>query len=44
MAYLGHPDSAVEEFIAITNPKLSLFEDGGYDDAMPQYKLTAYTV
>ena len=42
--YEGHPDSAVEEFIGISDTKLSLFEDGGYDDAMPQYKLTSYTV
>ena len=26
--YLGHPDAAVEEFIGITDKRLSLFEDG----------------
>ena len=28
LPYLGHPDAAVEEFIAITDRRLSLFEDG----------------
>merc|ERR1719278_1811133 len=46
LPYLGHPDAAVEEFIAITDRRLSLFEDDmdGYDDALPQYKLTCFTV
>merc|ERR1719370_1856821 len=44
--YLGHPNEAVEEFVGIVDKRLSLFEDdmGGYDDALPQYKLTNYTV
>ena len=44
MAYLGHPDGAVEEFIGISDQRLSLFEDGGYEEGLPQYKITGYTV
>jgi len=44
--YSGHPNEAVEEFIALTNPKLSLFtgdeESFNETDERPQNKLTAF--
>merc|ERR1719228_3121263 len=44
--YESHPSGAVEEFIGMSDPKLSLFEEGdfGMEDSMPQYKLTGFTV
>ena len=44
--YESHPQGAVEEFIGMSDPKLSLFEEGdfGGEDSMPQYKLTGFTV
>lgn len=44
--YSGHPKDAVEEFVALTNPKLSLFtgEESMVDetDERPQNKLTSF--
>lgn len=46
LVYHGHPEEAVDEFIALTNPQLSLFtgdEDFIHeDDERPQHKLTAF--
>lgn len=46
--YPGHPKDAAEEFIALTNPKLSLFNDdecnSNETDERPQNKLTAFSV
>lgn len=46
--YSGHPNEAVEEFVALTNPKLSLFtgdeESFNENDERPQNKLTAFSV
>jgi DNA (cytosine-5)-methyltransferase 1 len=44
--YQGHPDESVEEFVALTDPKLSLFtgeEDAIHDhDQRPQNKVTHF--
>ena len=44
--YPGHPDNAVEEYVALTDPKLSLFtgeEDLIHEhDHRPQNKLTSF--
>jgi DNA (cytosine-5)-methyltransferase 1 len=44
--YQGHPDGSVEEFVALTDPKLSLFtgeEDAIHDhDQRPQNKVTHF--
>ena len=43
--YESHPQGAVEEFIGMSDQKLSLFEEGDYvEESMPQYKLTGFTV
>jgi len=43
--YESHPQGAVEEFIGMSDQKLSLFEEGDFgEDSMPQYKLTGFTV
>ncbi|KAF2360331.1 S-adenosyl-L-methionine-dependent methyltransferase [Trinorchestia longiramus] len=41
--YEGHPQDATEEFIALTDPKLSLFMGDEFDER-PQHKLTAFVV
>ena len=47
VVYEGHPEGAVEEFIALTHPSLSLFtgdeETLDVTDERPQHKLTAFT-
>jgi DNA (cytosine-5)-methyltransferase 1 len=44
--YQGHPDKAVEEFVALTDPKLSLFtgdEEAIHEhDHRPQNKVTYF--
>lgn len=44
--YQGHPDESMEEFVALTDPKLSLFtgeEDAIHDhDQRPQIKVTHF--
>ena len=46
LLYPGHPDGALEEFIALTDPKLSLFtgdEDFVHElDERPQQKVTGF--
>ncbi|XP_069697598.1 DNA (cytosine-5)-methyltransferase 1-like isoform X2 [Periplaneta americana] len=46
--YQGHPDQAVEEFVALTDPKLSLFtgeeEVIHEQDQRPQNKITYFSV
>ncbi|KAB7504337.1 DNA (cytosine-5)-methyltransferase PliMCI [Armadillidium nasatum] len=48
MIYPGHPENAVDEFVALTDPKLSLFtgeENSIHDyDQRPQHKITAFNV
>lgn len=42
----GHPNNAVEEFVALTDPKLSLFtgneSDVSVDDQRPTNKITYF--
>ncbi|RZF31855.1 hypothetical protein LSTR_LSTR009502 [Laodelphax striatellus] len=48
IAYAGHPNGSVEEFIALTDPKLSLFTgDENFvseQDERPQNKITHFSV
>ncbi|KAK7085821.1 DNA (cytosine-5)-methyltransferase 1, partial [Halocaridina rubra] len=48
LLYSGHPDEAVEEFVALVDPKLSLFTGEEVDvhemDERPQQKVTNFNV
>ena len=44
MFYPGHPDQAVVETVAITDPKVNLDTEGiEDDDCLPSYRLTNFT-
>jgi hypothetical protein len=46
--YESHPDEAVEEMIAVTDPSLSLLESESTseeeDDQRPQYRMTCFAL